>query len=82
MAGKLYFSYTTHAAGTQLINKCQPGSRLIRAYAEGRNAKAAGGLQTTNPHLAGTPAYTAWDNGWVNKNAAVPAAPDRGHCAV
>ena len=78
MAGKLYFSYGAHFAGTQLINQCQPGSRLIRAYAEGRNAKAAGALVTTNPHLAGTPAAGAWAFGWSNMNTGTP----KDHCCV
>jgi hypothetical protein len=78
MAGKLYFSYGAHFAGTQLINKCIPGSRYIRAYAEGRNAKAAGALQTTNPHPAGSDEKGCWDFGWVNKNTGTPAD----HCAV
>jgi hypothetical protein len=78
MAGKLYFSYGSHFAGTQEINQCQPGSRLIRAYAEGRNAKAAGALQATNPHPSGTPANGAWDFGWSNKNTGTPP----GHCCV
>lgn len=78
MAGKLYLSYGSHFAGTESINRRNPGSRLVRAYAEGRNAKAAGALQTANPHAAGTPANGAWDFGWSNKNTGTP----KDHCAV
>lgn len=78
MAGKLYFSYGSHFAGTQEINQCQAGSRLVRAYAEGRNANAAGALVTANPHLAGTPAAGAWGFGWANKNTGTP----KDHCCV
>jgi hypothetical protein len=79
MAGKTHFqAYVSYTGGGQLINKCQPGSRLVRAYAEGRNASAAGALQTTNPHPIGQPARTAWDSGWNDKNAAQP----RSHCCV
>lgn len=78
MAGKLYRSYGSHFAGTELINRRNPGSRLVRAYAEGRNAKNAGLLITANPHVAGTPAADAWDFGWSNKNTGTPAD----HCCV
>lgn len=82
MAGKLYTDYVTNGSGALLVNRMHPGSRLVRAYAEGRNAKAAGLLATANPHTAGTPANTAWANGWGDKNFPRPVAPDRGHCCT
>ena len=39
--------------------------RLNRAYESGHRAKDLGALQTTNPHVAGTPDYLAWDDGWT-----------------
>ena len=42
-----------------------PTFRSSKAYAEGREASFAGALQNTNPHASGSPAYTAWDAGWL-----------------
>jgi hypothetical protein len=42
---------------------------LSRAYCEGRHARVQAAARTTNPHLAGTPAYGAWDRGWLTYEA-------------
>ena len=39
-----------------------PGGKTDRAYSEGR-----GGIQTANPHPAGTPEANAWGNGDLAK---------------
>jgi hypothetical protein len=38
---------------------------LSKAYCEGRHARVQSALRTANPHPAGTPAYAAWDRGWL-----------------
>tara|TARA_Y100000310_G_scaffold79766_1_gene76445 strand:- start:2193 stop:2447 length:255 start_codon:yes stop_codon:yes gene_type:complete len=41
-----------------------PGSKRLRAYAEGREANKRGEAMSTNPHDGnGTPEEAAWDNG-------------------
>jgi len=42
-----------------------PTFRSSKAYCEGREASKAGALQNTNPHQNPSPAYTAWDAGWL-----------------
>lgn len=42
-----------------------PTFRVSKAYCEGRQASAAGALQNTNPHQNPSPAYSAWDAGWL-----------------
>ena len=37
--------------------------RNDKAYKEGRAAGA--GLQNLNPHVAGTPEFICWDEGWL-----------------
>lgn len=59
MAGKVY---GPTVGGTLTGRKM--GWRDTRAYAEGRQAHYAGAAQGTNPHVAGSSAYVAWDNGW------------------
>jgi hypothetical protein len=43
-----------------------PTFRSSKAYAEGREASKASAAQNTNPHANPSPAYTAWDAGWLS----------------
>lgn len=42
-----------------------PTFRESKAYCEGRQASKAGALRNTNPHQNPSPAYSAWDAGWL-----------------
>ena len=55
-----------------------PTKREAQAYCEGWAAGIAGALQTTNPHIADSDDYEAWDRGWVAGDAGDDA---RGGCA-
>lgn len=43
-----------------------PTFRSSKAYCEGREASKASAAQNTNPHANPSPAYTAWDAGWLS----------------
>jgi ribosome modulation factor len=75
MAGKLHKDfqvYSTSGDGQPLV----PGSKMVKAYADGYQAQRAGALQAANPF--GAPVDNvdnnarAWDQGWRDANAGNP----------
>lgn len=70
-----------------MANKCsgkpsdQPTVRETKAYCEGRDAAAAGALEGTNPHQAGTRDELLWDNGFSSWAEDPANLPDQDCCA-
>ena len=78
MAGKhvdhseAYFNATDGANEPLLLPPGIPGSRVDRAYAEGRSAAERGEAANTNPHNPypgfGSPEFSAWSTGHGSKD--------------
>lgn len=64
MAGRHIGATTGATVGPNYI----PGSRVDRAYSDGRLASASGAASGTNPHVSGTDEALAWNAGWFNQN--------------
>lgn len=74
MSGKHY----QHLSGSVLADAFKvpplyPGSRLDRAYAEGRLAAKNGAAAITNPFAFGVPEFNAWSQGWSRNQPASEA---------
>jgi len=74
MAGKhegVIFDIAPAVADKTAYPPVFPGSRVDRAYAEGRAHGQAGGLITDNPHETGgqpnTPEEDCWDHGFAGQ---------------
>ena len=63
-------------------NDVNPRPGLARAHCEGRDAAAAGALDTTNPHEAGSEGAAMWAVGFASWDEGDPATFLRDCCAT
>lgn len=83
MAGKHKSSIGTGAVpGIEGFRPFFPGSKLDRAYSEGRQAAKEGGSSGDNPHPSGTPANGTWFNGLFNWSGGNQVAKQAQTCWV